>query len=84
MSLLTHYTGFRGPAIDIRVGIPSRTLLYRLLLGLMLILVAVGVMNILAMVVLTILIFAEKRLPCLLIARITGLCFFAATVAVVI
>jgi hypothetical protein len=34
MSLLTHYTGFRGPAIDIRVGIPSRTLLYRVLLGL--------------------------------------------------
>jgi predicted metal-binding membrane protein len=50
----------------------------------MLILVAVGVMNILAMVVLTILIFAEKRLTCPLIARITGLCFFAATVAVVI
>jgi predicted metal-binding membrane protein len=51
----------------------------------MLILVAVGVMNILAMVVLIILIFAEKMLPHgLLIAHVTGVCFLGATVAAVI
>jgi predicted metal-binding membrane protein len=85
MSLLTHYTGFRGPAIDIRVGIHHGLYCIACCWGLMLILVAAGVMNILAMVVLTIVIFAEKMLPHgLLIARITGVCFFAAAVAVVI
>jgi predicted metal-binding membrane protein len=51
----------------------------------MLILVAVGVMNIPAMVVLTVVIFAEKILPQgLLIARLTGICFFGAAIAALI
>jgi len=85
MSLLTHYTSFRGPAIDIRVGLHHGLYCVACCWGLMLILVAVGVMNILAMAVLTIVIFAEKMLPYgLLIARITGVCFFGAAVAALI
>jgi predicted metal-binding membrane protein len=52
MSLLIHYTSFRGPAIDIRVGLHHGLYCVACCWGLMLILVAVGVMNILAMAVL--------------------------------
>jgi predicted metal-binding membrane protein len=51
----------------------------------MLILVAVGVMNIPAMAALTVVIFAEKLLRHgLLIARLIGVSFFAAAVVAVI
>ena len=70
MSLLTHYTSFSGPAVDLRVGIHHGLYCIACCWGLMLILVAVGVMNIPAMVALTVVIFAEKILPQgLLIAR---------------
>jgi predicted metal-binding membrane protein len=71
MSLLLHYTSFRGPAIDLRVGFHHGLYCVACCWGLMLILVAVGVMNIPAMAALTIVIFAEKLLRHgLLIARL--------------
>jgi predicted metal-binding membrane protein len=85
MSLLTHYTSFRGPAVDLRVGIHHGLYCIGCCWGLMLILVAVGVMNIPGMVMLTAVIFAEKILPQgLLIARLAGICFFGAAVAALI
>lgn len=76
MSLLAYYTSFRGPAIDMRVGIHHGIYCVGCCWGLMLILVAVGVMNILAMAVLTIIIFAEKALRHgMLITRLTGVSF---------
>ena len=88
MSLLIHYTSFRGPAIDIRVGLHHGLYCVACCWGLMLILVAVGVMNILAMAVLTVVIFAGKMLTHgLVISRITGayyVCFFGAAVAALI
>jgi predicted metal-binding membrane protein len=85
MSLLTHYTSFSGPAVDLRVGIHHGLYCIACCWGLMLILVAVGVMNIPAMVALTVVIFAEKILPQgLLIARLTGICLFVAAIAALI
>jgi predicted metal-binding membrane protein len=85
MSLITYYTSFRGLAIDLRVGVHHGIYCVGCCWGLMLILVAVGVMNILAMAALTIVIFAEKLLRHgLLIARLTGISFFGAAVVAVI
>ena len=85
MSLLVHYTSFRGPAIDLRVGFHHGLYCVACCWGLMLILVAVGVMNIPAMATLTVVIFAEKLLRHgLLIARFIGISFFAAAVVAVI
>ena len=85
MSLLLHYTSFRGPAIDLRVGFHHGLYCVACCWGLMLILVAVGVMNIPAMAALTIVIFAEKlSRHGLLIARLIGISFFGAAVVAVI
>ena len=85
MSLLVHYTSFRGPAIDLRVGFHHGLYCVACCWGLMLILVAVGVMNIPAMALLTIVIFAEKLLRNgILIARLIGISFFGAAVVAVI
>jgi predicted metal-binding membrane protein len=85
MSLITYYTSFRGLAIDLRVGVHHGIYCVGCCWGLMLILVAVGVMNIPAMAALTIVIFAEKLLRHgLLIARLTGISFFGASVVAVI
>ena len=85
MSLLVHYTNFRGPGLDLRVGFHHGLYCVACCWGLMLILVAVGVMNIPAMAALTIVIFAEKLLRHgLLIARLIGISFFAAAVVAVI
>lgn len=85
MSLLLHYTSFHGSAIDLRVGFHHGLYCVACCWGLMLILVAVGVMNIPAMAALTIVIFAEKLLRHgLLIARLTGISFFGAAVVAVL
>ena len=85
MSLITYYTSFRGLAIDLRVGVHHGIYCVGCCWGLMLILVALGVMNIPAMAALTIVIFAEKLLRHgLLIARLTGISFFGAAVVAVI
>jgi predicted metal-binding membrane protein len=84
MSLLVHYTSFRGRGIDLRVGFHHGLYCVACCWGLMLILVAVGVMNIPAMVLLTIVIFAEKLLRHgLFIARLIGISFFGAAVVAV-
>jgi predicted metal-binding membrane protein len=85
MSLITYYTSFRGLAIDLRVGVHHGIYCVGCCWGLMLILVAVGVMNIPVMAALTIVIFAEKLLRHgLLIARLTGISFLGAAVVAVI
>ena len=85
MSLLVHYTSFRGPGIDLRVGFHHGLYCVACCWGLMLILVAVGVMNIPAMAALTIVIFAEKLLRHgILIARLVGISFFGAAITAVI
>ena len=85
MSLLVHYTSFHGPAIDLRVGFHHGLYCVACCWGLMLILVAVGVMNIPAMAALTIVIFAEKlSRHGLLIARLIGISFFGVAVVAVI
>jgi predicted metal-binding membrane protein len=84
MSLLVHYTSFRGPAIDLRVGFHHGLYCVACCWGLMLILVAVGVMNIPVMALLTIVIFAEKLLRNgILIARLIGISFFGAAIVAV-
>src|SRR6266403_91584 len=78
-------TSFRGLAIDLRVGVHHGIYCVGCCWGLMLILVALGVMNIPAMAALTIVIFAEKLLRHgLLIARLTGISFLGAAVVAVI
>ena len=85
VSLLAYYTSFRGPAIDMRVGIHHGIYCVGCCWGLMLILVAVGVMNVPAMAMLSVVIFVEKALRHgMLIARLTGVSFFGAAVVAVI
>jgi predicted metal-binding membrane protein len=85
MSLLVHYTSFSGPGIDLRVGLHHGLYCVACCWGLMLILVAAGVMNIPTMVGLTIVIFAEKLLRHgLIIARLIGVSFLGAAVVAVI
>jgi predicted metal-binding membrane protein len=85
ISLITYYTSFRRLAIDLRVGVHHGIYCVGCCWGLMLILLAVGVMNIPVMAALTIIIFAEKLLRHgLLIARLTGISFFGAAVVAVI
>lgn len=60
MSALLHYGNYQGPAKDLRVGIHHGLYCVGCCWGLMLILIAVGVMNIGAMVALAVIIFVEK------------------------
>jgi len=79
MGLLAHYTGLRGPAIDLRVGLHNGLYCIGCCWGLMAILLAVGVMNLGVMAALTALIFLEKTSNhTRLIARATGALLLAA------
>jgi predicted metal-binding membrane protein len=60
MSALLHYGNFKGPARDLRVGIHHGFYCVGCCWGLMIVLVAVGVMNVAAMVALAVIIFVEK------------------------
>jgi predicted metal-binding membrane protein len=57
---LLYYLGFRGPVRDVRVGLHHGATCIGCCWGLMVVLVAVGVMNLPAMVALTVVIFVEK------------------------
>lgn len=57
---LFHYASFRGPARDLRVGIHHGAYCVGCCWGLMILLVAVGTMNVPAMIALTAVIFVEK------------------------
>lgn len=73
LSALAHYTSFRGPAIDLRVGLHHGLYCGGCCWGLMLVLIVVGMMNVAIMAALTGVILLEKlsrRGP--LIARIAG------------
>ena len=60
LGLVVMYTGYRGPARDLRVGAHHGLFCVGCCWGLMVILVAVGVMNLVAMVALSAVIFLEK------------------------
>ena len=57
---LFHYASFRGPARDLRVGIHHGAYCVACCWGLMIILIAVGTMNVAVMVALAAVIFIEK------------------------
>jgi len=57
---LLHYVGFKGRSRDLRVGIHHGVTCVGCCWGLMIVLIAVGVMNLAAMAALAIVIFAEK------------------------
>jgi predicted metal-binding membrane protein len=73
LSALAHYTSFRGPALDLRVGLHHGLYCGGCCWGLMLVLIVVGVMNVAIMAALTGVILLEKLSPRgPLIARIAG------------
>jgi predicted metal-binding membrane protein len=55
-----YYIGFKGRSRDVRVGLHHGATCVGCCWGLMILLVAVGVMNLTAMAVLTVVIFVEK------------------------
>jgi predicted metal-binding membrane protein len=57
---LFHYANFRGPARDLRVGLHHGAFCVACCWGLMIILIAVGTMNVTVMVALAVVIFIEK------------------------
>jgi predicted metal-binding membrane protein len=60
MSSMLHYANFRGRWRDLRVGVVHGLYCVGCCWGLMLVLVAVGVMNVAAMAALAVVIFLEK------------------------
>jgi predicted metal-binding membrane protein len=60
MASLLHYANFKGAARDLRVGLHHGVYCVGCCWGLMLVLVAVGVMNVPAMIALAVVIFLEK------------------------
>src|SRR5262249_50256496 len=82
--LLLHYGSFRGRTRDLRVGAHHGAYCLGCCWALMVILIAVGVMNLLAMVALAVLILAEKGTPRgEVIARIAGVAAIAFAIAIV-
>ncbi len=76
MGHLIHYSGFRPPARDLRVGAHHGAYCVGCCAGLMVVLVPLGVMNVAAMAGLAVVIFAEKlfsRGP--LLSRLVGVAF---------
>ena len=80
MSFL-HYANFRGHARDLRVGLHHGLYCVGCCWGLMLVLVAVGVMNIPAMIALAVVIFLEKLWSHgWVLTRLVGIAFIAIAV----
>lgn len=78
---LVRYSGFRGPARDLRVGLHHGAYCVGCCAGLMVVLVPLGVMNVAAMAGLAVVIFVEKlssRGP--LLARAMGVVFLVLAV----
>jgi predicted metal-binding membrane protein len=61
IGLLLHYGNFKGTAVDLRVGLHHAAWCLGCCWALMVLFVAFGVMNLLAMVALAALVYAEKR-----------------------
>ncbi|MEV6108064.1 DUF2182 domain-containing protein [Streptomyces sp. NPDC051940] len=81
MSHLIHYSGFRAPARDLRVGVHHGAYCVGCCAGLMVVLIPLGVMNVAAMAGLAVVIFVEKlwsRGP--LLARFVGVAFLVLAV----
>ncbi len=82
--LLLRYGSFRGRTRDLRVGAHHGAYCLGCCWALMLVLIAVGVMNILAMVALAVVILVEKVSPRgELIARLAGLAAFGLAIATI-
>ncbi|MEU0948247.1 DUF2182 domain-containing protein [Streptomyces canus] len=78
---LVRYSGFRGPARDLRVGLHHGAYCVGCCVGLMVVLVPLGVMNVAAMAGLAVVVFVEKlwsRGP--LLARAVGVVFLVLAV----
>jgi predicted metal-binding membrane protein len=63
IALLLHYGNFKGTAVDLRVGLHHAAWCLGCCWALMVLFVAFGVMNLLAMIGLAVLVYAEKRSP---------------------
>lgn len=63
LSQLLHYAGFRGPVRDLRVGVHHALYCAGCCWPLMVLLVALGTMNLVVMLALTTVVAAEKLLP---------------------
>jgi predicted metal-binding membrane protein len=84
IGLLMHYGSFRGRTRDLRVGAHHGAYCLGCCWALMLVLIAVGVMNIVAMVALAVVILVEKVSPRgELIARLAGVAALALAVAII-
>ena len=83
VTLLAHFRGRDGPFTDFRIGFLHGGYCVGCCAGLMLVLIGVGLMNVPAMVVLTVLIFAEKLAPRgPIVARASGVVFLVAALVV--
>jgi predicted metal-binding membrane protein len=83
VTLLAHFRGRGGPFADFRIGFLHGGYCVGCCAGLMLVLIGVGLMNVPAMVVLTVLIFVEKLAPRgPIVARASGAVFLVAALAV--
>ena len=84
IGLLLHYGNYKGPATDLRVGLHHAAWCLGCCWALMVLFVAFGVMNLLAMVGLAALVFAEKRWAFgERLARVAGVVLLVLAVAVV-
>jgi len=84
IGLLLHYGNFRGRAADLRVGLHHAAWCLGCCWALMVLFVAFGVMNLLAMVGLAALVYAEKRFAVgERLARVAGVVLLVLAVAVV-
>src|SRR5262245_22926899 len=85
VSLLTHFRGSDGPFVDLRIGFLHGGYCIGCCVGLMVVLMGLGLMNVPVMVVLTILIFAEKLARYgSTVARVTGVLFLCAAPVVLL
>jgi predicted metal-binding membrane protein len=84
LGLLMHYGSFHGRTRDLRVGAHHGAYCLGCCWALMLVLIAVGVMNIVAMVALAVVILVEKVLPRgELLARLAGVAALGLAVAII-
>jgi predicted metal-binding membrane protein len=85
ISLLAHFRGRDGPFVDFRIGFLHGGYCIGCCAGLMVVLMGVGLMNVPVMVVLTIVIFAEKLAPYSSVtARTTGVLLLCAAPVVLL
>ena len=84
IALLLHYGNFKGGAVDLRVAVHHAAWCLGCCWALMVLFVAFGVMNLLAMIGLAALVYAEKRSPIgERLARMAGIALLVLAVSVI-